>query len=372
MAQEFTIGRDVFYASGVGRGCQGDCHKKQLPICRLKRYLTMKGGGHMAVTKIEWASHVWNPVTGCTQISEGCQNCYAERMAYRLKGRCGYPKDEPFRVTLHPDRLEQPLKWRKPRKVFVCSMGDLFHEDVPSDFTEVMFGIMSLCPQHTFIVLTKRAQQMEAFFRNRTLAECRQQINWYFDDEIGPTEEEINSLCGNWPLPNVIGMVTAENQKMADIRIPYLLNTPFVTRGVSVEPMLGPVNLSHYLVPKNIRKEREDGSISLKLRPSIKWVIAGGESGPGARPIHPDWVRDLRRQCQNTCTAFFFKSWGEYCYPDHMPEDTYRKMFAVHNLAGNSNHNRLWKVGKKAAGRYLDSRTWDEYPKLLMEKKLLD
>lgn len=331
----------------------------------------------MAVTKIEWASHVWNPVTGCDYVSEGCKNCYAERMAYRLKGRCGYPADEPFRVTLHPDRLEQPLKWRKPRKVFVCSMGDLFHEDVPSDFTEVMFGIMSLCPQHTFIVLTKRAQQMEAFFRNRTLAECRQQINWYLDDEIGPTEEEKNSLCSNWPLPNVIGMVTAENQKMADLRIPYLLDTPFITRGVSVEPMLGPVNLSHYLVPKNIRKEREDGSISLKLRPSVKWVIAGGETGPDARPTHPDWIRALQRRCQNTCTAFFFKSWGDWAPfydrdvddPDwrQIPQET-KKVCRLNADGGQEFHGERLiyfdRVGKKSAGRLLDGRTWDEYPRM--------
>ena len=114
----------------------------------------------MQTTKIEWAEAAWNPVTGCTPVSAGCANCYARRMAQRLRGRCGYPADEPFRVTLRPDRLDEPLHWHKPRRVFVCSMGDLFHPDVPDEFIDQVFAAMALCPQHTFLVLTKRPEGM--------------------------------------------------------------------------------------------------------------------------------------------------------------------------------------------------------------------
>lgn len=318
----------------------------------------------MGKTKIEYVTDVWNPLTGCDPVSEGCENCYARRMAYRLKGRCGYPADNPFRVTLHPQRLDQPLRQRKPRRIFVCSMGDLFHPDVDESYIDQIFGVMAAAQNHCFILLTKRADRM---FEYMTAENRRNEIaRWKRTDGICRAQAVSDGFEDSipWPLPNVIGMVTAENQEMADLRIPYLLNTPFITRGVSVEPMLGPVNLSHYLVPKNIRKEREDGSISLRLRPSIKWVIAGGETGTDARPIHPDWVCALQRQCYLTCTKFFFKSWGEWKQVKLTePLDVRNKSTGNFEtlLIGTDVFKR---VGKKATGRLLDGRTWDEYPRM--------
>ncbi|GAG05438.1 unnamed protein product, partial [marine sediment metagenome] len=174
-------------------------------------------------TKIEWASESWNPITGCTPISEGCANCYAKKMAQRLKGRFGYPEDEPFRVTFHPDKLDQPLKWRKPRHIFVVSMGDLFHPGILWSDNQEIWEIMAKCPQHTFMILTKRVERMRIFLT-----------------------EDLNYKLP-LPLPNVYLGVTAENQQRADERIPILLQIPAAKRFVSIEPMLGPVDLTNYL-----------------------------------------------------------------------------------------------------------------------------
>lgn len=278
-------------------------------------------------TKIEWADRVWNPVTGCTPVSEGCRHCYAARMATRLAGRCGYPKENPFKVTVHPERLEVPLRWGKPTMVFVNSMGDMFHEDVPFDFIDEVVKIISRAPIHLlFLILTKRPAIMLKYFHSR------------------------GNLANNvW-----LG-VTAENQQTADERIPLLLQTPAAVRFVSVEPMLGPVDLTRIkwakipVDPKNYERlgvpapdEMWSLNNTLLSRPGdewnkpkvgIDWVICGGETGPGARPMHPDWVRSLRDQCEASGVPFFFKGWGEW----------------------DSNHN---KSGKKKSGRLLDGVEW--------------
>ena len=300
-------------------------------------------------TKIEWADEVWNPVTGCTPISEGCQNCYAWRMANRLRGRCGYPADDPFRVTLHPERLGEPLRWKEPRRVFVCSMGDLFHEDVPRWMRFEVMDIILQAKQHTFLILTKRPANMKEFFE------------WYYS-KAGRTIETIKNL---W-----LG-VTAENQQRADERIPILLQIPAAVRFVSVEPMLGPVDLS-----------LSDGvdlsmSVGTGLKPgksylinSLDWVICGGETGPNARSMHPDWVRSLRDQCVEAGVPFFFKQWGEWLPDDQVKESLIVKMghpgapkWAINKLVCNLSPGlHAFKVGKKAAGRLLDGREWNEYP----------
>ena len=254
-------------------------------------------------TKIEWTDEVWNPVTGCTKISEGCTNCYAERMTKRLAGRYGYPKNKPFGVTVHSDKLAQPLLWKRPRRVFVCSMGDLFHDDVPGKFIGEMTEIMHTCKQHTFILLTKRTERMKSFFGNTLLM-------WGENIWIG---------------------VTAENQRQADERIPILLQIPAEVLFVSVEPMLGEVDLSRYL---------DMGHAD--WREGINWVICGGESGPGARPMHPDWVRSVRDQCQAARVPFFFKQWGEW----------------VQDCEGSVYE----RVGKKRAGRLLEGVEYNESP----------
>lgn len=201
-------------------------------------------------SKIEWTDETWNPITGCTPVSEGCINCYAKRMAYRLRGRFDYPQDEPFRVTFHPDKLDEPLKWIKPRRVFCCSMGDLLHKDVPFEHINKIFAIARLCSHHKFILLTKRPKRILEYYEyldkydktERVLSE-KQLINDAIENISGDLfpYAPIVSTAG-WPLPNVWLGVSIANQKDADEWIPILLQIQAAVRIVSVEPMLGPVN----------------------------------------------------------------------------------------------------------------------------------
>jgi len=252
-------------------------------------------------TKIEWAQETWSPVTGCTKISEGCEHCYAERMAKRLRGRCGYPADDPFRVTLHPERIDKPLRWRKPRTIFVCSMGDLFHEDAPREWQRRIFaGPIHNSPQHRFLILTKRPDRMLDF------------IEWYITC--------VGTFAAYMREYRHVGLgVTVESQDHED-RIAHLLACPAAMRFASVEPMLEGMDL---------RVGEGTGGASLGLH-GLDWVIAGGESGPGARPMEPQWPRDLRDQCVEAGVPYFFKQWGG--------------------------------ANKKRAGRELDGRTWDQRP----------
>jgi protein gp37 len=307
----------------------------------------------MSKSKIEWTDRVWNPVTGCTKISPGCDNCYAERMAHRLAhiegSGYGTGVDSPnpegaFNVKLRPERIEQPLRWKKPSKIFVCSMGDLFHDKVPFNFINDCFFEMEKASQHIFLVLTKRPKRMAKFFGR------------------------VHDI--NWPYKNVWLGVTAENQQMANERIPILLQIPAVVRFVSVEPMLGPVNLMGIPFDRHTTMNVLEGcgistkspcqSIPNAWCNKLDWVICGGESGPGARPMHPDWARGLRDQCQAAGVPFFFKQWGEWAYPNQMPDDTYMNIEQFGNGVGIS--DAPLKVGKKRAGRLLDGRTWDEFP----------
>jgi protein gp37 len=228
-------------------------------------------------TKIDWCDEVWNPVTGCSKISLGCEHCYAERMAKRLAGRCGYPKRNPFRVTVHEDKLYLPLSWKKPRRIFVNSMGDLFHPDVSLRWICAVLGVISAAPQHTFLVLTKRPARAKNI---------------------------ISSV-----LPNLCIGVTVEN---ADYlwRVKELLNIPAAKRFVSVEPMLGLVDIVQNL-PNNPRRFSERNH----FKPFIDWVICGGETGPGARPMMSEWVVSLRDQCVDAGVPFFFKGWGTALRP---------------------------------------------------------
>jgi len=228
----------------------------------------------MGTTKIEWCDKSWNPVTGCTAISEGCQNCYAKRMANRLRGRAGYPEDDPFKVTFHPDRLHDPLKWKKPCRVFVCSMGDFFHKDVPRDWQENVLGVASNNQRNIFIFLTKRPEQMMLFFKGRS------------------------SPANCW-----LG-VTAENQRCADERIPILLDIPAAVHFVSVEPMLGPVDIIDPLngFPQQTSEEEWE-----QTAPSLDWVIAGPETGQKARPCQSKWIEHLQVQCCDAEVPFFDK-----------------------------------------------------------------
>lgn len=258
----------------------------------------------MAGTKIEWAQKVWNPVTGCSKISPGCQNCYAERMSKRLAGRFGYPKDDPFKVTLRPDRLDEPLKWRKPSRIFVCSMGDLFHEDVEWNFTYKIFEKMLLASHHQFIVLTKRSKQMR-----KTMLRT-----WFHLYRNYPDKE--------FPLPNVIGMVTIENQEQADKRIPDLIKSEFAIKGLSIEPMLGAIDLSEnkdgdsYLWDHNYEEYVGQVAIPGSKTPShyrlIDWVILGAESGPKRRPCYNMEILSVVNQCKEANVPVFVKQIQDY------------------------------------------------------------
>lgn len=244
-------------------------------------------------SKIEWTDATWNPVTGCAPISEGCANCYARRMARRLTGRCGYPAGDGFSVAVHHGaRFTAPLRWRKPRRVFVCSMGDLFHDDVSSYEIAAVWDVMERCPQHKFQVLTKRPERM------------RRELSL----EGGAFIPHVT--------PNVWLGVTAENQARADERISILLQTPAAVRFVSVEPMLGPVDLRPWLVPLSMTADRRRHEQQIGGR--LDWVICGGETGPGARPMNPSWAMDLSAQCAAAGVPFFFKKWGNDGPPDEL------------------------------------------------------
>lgn len=253
-------------------------------------------------SSIEWTDATWNPVTGCTKVSPGCAHCYAETFAERFRGTPGHPFEQGFDLKLWPARLYLPLSWKAPRRIFVNSMSDLFHEDVPDEFIRKVFEVMGECPQHTFQVLTKRAERMMTW----TQANFR---------SVDSRKAEKSTLS-----PRIWLGVSIENQEYLS-RVEYLQKTPAQVRFLSLEPLLGPVPLN-----------------AAHLE-GVHWVIVGGESGPRARRMNPEWAQDIRRQCEKCQVPFFFKQWG------------------AHDRSGR-------RVGKKVAGRVLDGRTWDELPVL--------
>lgn len=311
----------------------------------------------MGKTKIEWADRVWNPVIGCTPISDGCKHCYAKRMAERFAGAWGLDPANPFAVKLHPERLDEPMRWKKPSMVFVCSMSDLFHDDVPDSFLDKVFGVMAASWWHTFLVLTKRPERMENY-----LSQDRRE-GWAYSGANGNDIVFDQIDFGPMVLPNVWLGVTAENQEQADARIPILLSIPATKRFVSVEPMLGSVDIA----PQWVDKLRY-GQYGLSV---LDWVICGGESGPGARPMHPDWARSLRDQCNAAGTPFMFKQWGEWAAREDLPivwkvPPTAEKYVRMNLAGGQGFHgdSLTWfqRVGKKAADRLLDGQEWLQYP----------
>ena len=256
------------------------------------------------MTPGQWWDTSWNPVTGCTPISEACDHCYAARMATRLRGRFGYPADDPFRVTFHKERLIDPAFWVKPRRVFVCSMGDLFHEEVAPMWQSMVLHAAEKAPQHAYMLLTKRPERMHEFFTDNSLG---------------------IQLAG---LPNLWLGVTVETQARADERIPVLLRIPAAKRFVSYEPALGPVDFSGYLGRAATKcvvcglKYGHDAQIDVGTPHSgcrgLDWLIAGGETGPGARPAHPDWLRSVRDQCRIAGVPFWLKQMSG---KEPIPED---------------------------------------------------
>ncbi|WP_274363730.1 DUF5131 family protein [Paenibacillus thermotolerans] len=319
-------------------------------------------------SKIEWTDATWNPVTGCSKVSEGCRNCYALKFAERWRGTPGHYFENGFDITLRPDKLIEPLRWKRPRRIFVNSMSDLFHPKVPDHFIWSVFEIMAQSPQHTYQILTKRPQRMMEMLSGRYWRDLGTPARPFFALIIKGEHRE-----GDVPfLPNVWLGVSVENQDAADARVHLLNKTQAAIRFLSCEPLLGPLDIRVHLGWKSSRDW---------TTPLINWVIAGGESGPGARPMHPDWARSLRDQCQSAGVSFFFKQWGEWL--DRTNED--KSKFCGHDWilapdgetlgAGHGKHGGgvehdwrerggAWmsRLGKKRAGRELDGRTWDEMP----------
>jgi protein gp37 len=285
-------------------------------------------------TGIEWTDATWNPVTGCDKVSAGCDHCYAETIAHRFAGGKAYPNG--FAVTLRPERLDQPIRWKRPRRVFVNSMSDLFHDEIPDSYIAEVFAVMAVARQHTFQILTKRHARMRSLLSS---SDFQADVEHRALDQYG-------SLHSDYPLKNVWLGISAEDQKWADIRIPALLETPAAVRFVSAEPLLGPINMWHSYCPEH---DFPGGmcTFSCPQRRRLDWVIVGGESGRGARPMQVDWVRAIRDQCVENKVAFLLKQWGEYGIQG----------WRVGELDG-----PMVRMGKKNAGRQLDGRTWDEYP----------
>ena len=279
-------------------------------------------------TKIEWATHSWNPVTGCTKVSAGCDHCYAATFAERWRGIPGHPYEQGFDLKLWPERLALPIRWTKPREIFVNSMSDLFHADVPEDFIWQVFAAMSSAQQHRFMVLTKRPQRMKRILTRE---------DWY--PRLMAGAADVARIMGiadiettdhlTWPLPNVWLGTSVENQEAA-YRIDWLVKTPAVVRFLSCEPLLGPLDLSDWLWSEYVASDF--GNTAIEPREAINWIITGGESGPGYRPLNLDWVRSIRDQCQGAGVAFFHKQNGG--------------------------------IRSKAGGRELDGREWSEMPQV--------
>lgn len=318
----------------------------------------------MADTAIEWADKTWNPLLGCERVSAGCDGCYAISTATIRAGN-PHPKvaaafaglterrdgrlDWTGRINLLPERLNQPLHWRKPIRIFVNSQSDLFHKDVPDYFIAQVFAVMSVAHQHTFQLLTKRHGRMRSLLSSpefhRLVADTAPVYGG------GNPDLAQDYVSTNWPLPNVHIGVSVEDQKTADLRIPALLNTPAAVRWLSCEPLLGPVSLIGWL----------NGGFGTVAPSDLGWCVVGGETGAKSRPMKLAWARNLRDECVAAGVPFFFKQWGDWVPPSQMTEDTFMS-WDVDNGSSAYDRDVPWRVGKKRAGRLLDERTWDEFP----------
>ncbi|HEX5935850.1 MAG TPA: phage Gp37/Gp68 family protein [Pseudorhizobium sp.] len=360
-------------------------------------------------TKIEWSDATWNPITGCDIVSPGCTNCYAMRLAgTRLKkhpSRAGLTRNTKAgpvwtgAARFNEKALLDPLRWTRPRMIFVVAHGDLFAEAVPDAWIDQVFAVMALCPQHTFQILTKRPERMRDYLtraagngrqdiRNHLAWEVTGQVmnlwhpDWRSENVDGRHRRRAIAAFCSWPLPNVWLGVSVEDQKRADERIPPLLDTPAALHWLSAEPMLGPLDLEPWMTwpDKLVELPNGDywGCIGCENAPCDKcpnrravyhcevgpmgadgvpayvsderrtlgWIVAGGESGPSARPAHPDWFRSLRDQCAAAGTPFLFKQWGN------------------HRPCSDASGFYMLPCSKAEAGRLLDGQLHDEFPAL--------
>jgi protein gp37 len=291
----------------------------------------------MSESSIEWTDRVWNPVRGCSLVSKGCENCYAMKQAHRFSGPGG-AYEGLTKLTSHgpvwtgearfvPEKLGEPLTWRKPQRVFVNSMSDLFHEDISFDQIDRVFAVMALASHHTFQILTKRPARMAEYFARTDLYVLQETDEWRAasdridcdDDPNGSDAHhaktarlEESMSAAKWPLPNVWLGVSCENQQAADERIPLLLQTPAAVRFVSAEPLLGPIDFDSqgFLEDCPGIDGCPDPSFNTPSVPGLDWLIVGGESGPGARPCAEEWIEDIIGQCASAKVPLFVKQLG--------------------------------------------------------------
>ena len=338
-------------------------------------------------SKIEWTDETWNPIRGCSLESEGCRNCYAMRFAHRFSGSrkpfAGLTELGPNgprwtgEVRTIPEQLDRPLRWERARRVFVCSMSDLFHPDVPFGFIAAIFGVMGASPTHSFQLLTKRPGRAREFFAWMELQAAENLARSAGQPEILAAYLAAIELLGigikpaaSWPLPNVELGVSVEDQDAVD-RISTLAEIPTVRRFLSIEPLLGELDFHEDL---DIGDPTANAGYS--LLECVDWIIVGGESGPGARPVHPDWIRSIRDEAVELGIPLFFKQWGEWA-PDPLADGPRvsicrRGWSGVPTFAARLDHLRehgtrcptmtMTRVGKKNAGRELDGRIWDQEP----------
>ncbi len=354
-------------------------------------------------THIEWTDATWNPITGCSVVSPGCTNCYAMRLAgTRLRhhpSRAGLTtntKAGPVwtgEVRLNRGWLDQPLRWKKPRRIFVCAHGDLFHESVPDAWIDQVFATITLAHQHIFQVLTKRSARQRKYMSDPATPGriARVIVDLWLAGHVKPDEhwpvitighpEDPDDLTISWPRPNVWAGVSVEDQTRADERILDVLETPAAVRWISAEPLLRELHIGWALSRNRLeigagflRRGRFSPGLET-LRP-IDWVVVGGESGPGARPMHPDWARQVRDQCADAGVPFLFKQWGEWTPGENVEcqrgsvetADWFDEgwLFSEENLARTDGHiddePDLYRVGKRAAGRRLDGVIHDAMP----------
>lgn len=346
-------------------------------------------------TGIEWTDATWNPIVGCSLVSPGCTNCYAMSMAARIVTMQNRAFDSvearkrsPYPGTTQPskagavwtgkvalasdDTLTVPLRWKKPRRIFVNSMGDLFHESIPDEWIDRVFAVMLLARRHVFQVLTKRSTRMREYLSAKgaiwRVVGQASKITGYLYAVHGTHQNG-----GRILLPNVWLGVSAEDQRRADERIPDLLETPAAVRFVSGEPLLAPIDFRVYM-PNPLWDD-----IPSWKQPELDWIIVGGESGPGARPMHPDWARSIRDQCAAAAVPFFFKQWGEWkdgsdFAPDakavasdgRILDPSSEALSKADRDARIGNATMMRRVGKRRAGRLLDGREHNEFPALTM------
>ncbi|GIM88860.1 phage Gp37/Gp68 family protein [Paractinoplanes toevensis] len=313
-------------------------------------------------THISWSDATWNPITGCSKTSEGCLNCYIDRTPpFRMAHRKfdGPDIGATTGVKLHSERLGIPMRWTKPRMIFVCSLADLFQDEVPTQFIAEVFAVISIAEQHIFQVLTKRHGRMRSVLNSPAF--------WAMVDAARAVRG-YDLIPGQAPhaLPNAWIGVSTENQKWADLRIPALLATPAAVRWISAEPLLGPIVLAddhsgherdfqgtHY---QCLTCSTEENEVEWQTQefPALDWIVCGGESGPKARPMLPEWAQSLRDQCVRADVRYHFKQWGEWA-PFVAGVAPGKEIRAYPGAM-------VQKVGKKAAGRLLEGREWDEFP----------